>query len=349
MIQNVNRVTTKNPAEKLARKRLTVLQLAEQLGNVSEACRRGGLDRTSFYEWKRRFQTHGLDGLKDMPPIVRDHPSTTPPEIVEKLIDLSLSNPMWGCVRLSDELRLRGTTLSSPTIQKMLIKHEIGNRYERLLRFEERASAKKIELTPDQVRWIEKANPAFRERHVESSRPGELLCQDTFYVGRLKGVGKVYLQAVVDTFGSYAFGFLANSKVPACSVALVHNDVIPFYRDRGLPIVAMLTDNGREFCGTDRHHYELYLELNDIEHRRTKVATPRTNGFVERFNKTILDEFFRTKMREKIYTSIDELQADLDVWLKHYNEERPHRGYRNMGKRPIETINKFAQTARQEA
>ena len=111
----------------------------------------------------------------------------------------------------------------------------------------------------------------------------------------------------------------------------------------------MLTDNGREFCGTDRHHYELYLELNDIEHRRTKVATPRTNGFVERFNKTILDEFFRTKMREKIYTSIDELQADLDVWLKHYNEERPHRGYRNMGKRPIETINKFAQTARQEA
>jgi len=99
MIQNVTRVTTKNPAEKLARKRLTVLQLAEQLGNVSEACRRGGLDRTSFYEWKRRFQTHGLDGLKDMPPIVRDHPLTTPPEVVEKLIDLALSNPMWGCVR----------------------------------------------------------------------------------------------------------------------------------------------------------------------------------------------------------------------------------------------------------
>lgn len=112
-------------------------------------------------------------------------------------------------------------------------------------------------------------------------------------------------QAVVDTYGSYAFGFLANSKVPACSVSLLHNDVIPFYRDRGLAIVAMLTDNGREFCGTDRHHYELYLELNDIEHRRTRVATPRTNGFVERFNKTILDEFFRTKMREKIYASID--------------------------------------------
>jgi len=121
MIQNVTRVTTKNPAEKLARKRLTVLQLAEQLGNVSEACRRGGLDRTSFYEWKRRFQTHGLNGLKDMPPIARDHPLTTPREVVEKLIDLALSNPMWGCVRLSDELRLRGMTLSSRTIQKRLV------------------------------------------------------------------------------------------------------------------------------------------------------------------------------------------------------------------------------------
>lgn len=151
MIQNVSRVTTKNPAEKVARKRLTVLQLVEQLGNVSEVCR-GGLDRTSFYEWKRRFQTHGLEGLKDLPPIPRDFPLTTPQEIVEKLIDLSLSNPMCGCVRLSDELRLRGASLSSPTIQKMLIKHGIGNRYERLLRFEERCADKKISSTAEQIR-----------------------------------------------------------------------------------------------------------------------------------------------------------------------------------------------------
>lgn len=159
---------------------------------------------------------------------------------------------------------------------------------------------------------------------------------------------KIYLQAVIDTYGSYAFGFLANSKLPDCSVAVLHNDPLAFYRDCGLAVCAVLTDNGREHCGTERHHYELYFELNDIEHRRTKTATPRTNGFVERFNKTILEEFFRTKMRENIYPSIEELQTDLDIWLKNCNEERPHRGYRNMGKRPIETVNDFAQTARQD-
>lgn len=349
MTQTLSRVTAKNPAEKLARKRLSVLQLAEQLGNVSEACRRGGLDRTSFYEWKRRFQTHGLEGLKDLPPIAKDHPQTTPAASAEAMIELALSNPTWGCVRLSDELKLRNISISSPTIQKLLIKRGLGSKYERLLRFEERASERKIELTVAQIRLIEKANPAFKERHVESSRPGELLCQDTFYVGHLKAIGKIYLQAVVDTYGSYAFGFLATSKLPACSVAVLHNDVLPFYRDHGLSVSAVLTDNGREYCGTERHHYELYLELNDIEHRRTKVAMPRTNGFVERFNRTILEEFFRTQMRGKFYESVEALQADLDAWLKFYNEERPHRGYRNMGKRPVDTINEFTAPARQEA
>jgi transposase InsO family protein len=176
---------------------------------------------------------------------------------------------------------------------------------------------------------------------VESGAPGELLSADTFFVGTLKGVGKVYLHAVVDTYGSYAFGFLHVSKQPEAAVAVLHNDVLPFYRKLGLPVGAVLTDNGREFCGTEKHPYELYLELNDIEHRRTRVRSPRTNGFVERFNRTVLDEFFRIKMRETFYETVEALQADLDAWLAHYNTERPHLGYRNMGRRPIETVMSF--------
>jgi hypothetical protein len=243
--QTVSRVTAKNPTDKLAHKRLSVLQLAESLGNVAEACRRGGMDRTSFYDFKRRFQTHGFEGLKDLPPIPKSHPFTTPEEHVETMLDLAIKNASWGCMRLSDELRLRGITISSPTIQKMLIKRGLGSRYERILRFEEIASQQKIELNAEQIRLLETANPVFRERHVESSRPGELICQDTFYVGHLKGIGKLYLQAVVDTYGSYAFGFLATSKLPACAVSILHNDVLPFYRDRKLPVMAILTDNGR--------------------------------------------------------------------------------------------------------
>ena len=341
-------MSNSSAAMKLAKQRLSVLQLAEALGNVSEACRRRGMSRTQFYEYKRRFQTHGLEGLKDLPPIHKSHPQTTPPEVVEKILELSLANPMWGCVRLSDQLKLMGISVSSPTIQKILIKHDMGSKYQRLLKLEEQALDNKIELTPEQVKAIEKANPCFRERHVESSRPGELLCQDTFYVGRLKGVGRVYLQAVVDTYGSYAFGYLHTGKLPEHAAAVLHNDVLPQYKAWDIQISAILTDNGREYCGREHHPYELYLALNDIKHRKTKVGSPQTNGFVERFNRTVLDEFFRPAFRKKFYESVEQLQIDLDAWFYHYNHERPHRGYRNRGKRPIDTVKGYIQIVKKE-
>jgi transposase InsO family protein len=338
-----------SPAEKIARQRMSVLDLAEKLGNVSEACRRRGMTRTQFYEYKRRFQTHGLEGLKDLPPIHYSHPFTTPPEAVERVLAMSLAHPAWGCVRLSDQLKLEGISISSPTIQNILIKNGMASKYDRWLKLEQQAAEQAIELTAEQVAQIEKANPCFRERHVESSQPGELLAQDTFYVGQLKGVGKVYLHAVVDTYGSYAFGFLHTSKQPEAAVAVVHNDVLPFYVEHGLSVAAILTDNGREFCGKDSHPFEVYLALNDIEHRTTRVRRPQTNGFVERFNRTVLDEFFRSAFRTKLYESVAALQDDLDAWLVHYNTERTHQGYRNMGKRPYDTILEFTNSAKREA
>ena len=253
----------------------------------------------------------------------------------------ALAHPAEGCNRHEAMLALAEVHVSSVTIQKILSENGLGTKVERWLALERQNAEKSIDVTAEQAAFLEKLNPCFRERHVESTSPGELLSADTFFVGNLKGVGKVYLHAVVDTFGSYAFGFLHVSKQPEAAVAVLHNDVLPFYRDLDLPVKAVLTDNGREFCGTERHPYELYLDLNGVEHRRTKVRTPKTNGFVERFNGTVLDEFFRVKMRETFYDSVDALQADLDAWLIHYNTERPHLGYRNMGRRPIETIMSF--------
>ena len=330
--------------KKLARKRLSVLELAETLGNVSEACRRRGVDRSRFYEYKRRFQTHGLQGLVDLPPIHETHPQTTPPEVEARILDLALQHPARGCHALSHLLKLEGPYVSGVTIQKILDRHGMTTKYDRLLKLEAKAAAQEIELTGEQVAAIEKANPCFKERHVESSSPGELLCQDTFYVGHIKGVGKVYMQAVVDTFGSYAFGYLHTGKVPEHAALVVHNDILPQYEAWGLPVRAILTDNGREYCGTDAHPYELLLALNDVEHRKTRVRTPRTNGFVERFNRTVLDEFFRKAFRERFYESVKAIQKDLDKWLRFYNEERPHQGYRNMGRRPMDTVNLFIQT-----
>ena len=337
----MTKLTAKDPAVKLAHRRLSVLELSQELGSVSKACKQAGMDRTSFYEWKRRFQTHGLAGLKDLPPVHKDHPQTTAEETVQKVLALSAQNPTRGCDFLSDQLALEGVSLSAVTVQNILSRNGLGGRYERLLALERRAVQEGVELTPEQVTQIEKANPVFRERHVESSRPGELLCQDTFYVGHLKGVGKVYLHSLVDTYGSYAFGFLHTSKQPEAAVALLHNDVLPFYREKEIPVAKVLTDNGREFCGTESHAFELYLQLSDIRHKKTKVRSPRTNGFVERFHRTVLDEFFRQAFRTKLYLGVAELQVDLDGWLVYYNTERPHQGYRNMGRRPLDTVQEF--------
>ena len=341
MAHAARRLTAKDTNEKLAHRRLTVLELAERLGNVSEACRRGGIDRTSFYDWKRRFQLEGLDGLKDLPPIAKSHPMATAPEVVARIEELALAHPAYGCNKIEALLALEGRRVSAITVQKILNDKGLGTRHERWLALERQNVERAIELTPEQVAFLERLNPCFRERHVESSRPGELLSADTSMVGTLEGIGRVYLHVAVDTYGSYAFGFLHVSRQPEAAVAVLHNEVLPFYRGLDLPVAAVLTDNGREFCGTERHPYELYLALNDIGHRKTKVRSPRTNGFVERFHGTALEEFFRPAVHQKLFESVEALQADLDAWLVHYNRERPHLGYRNQGRRPWATIERL--------
>lgn len=341
MAQTARKRTAKDTNAKLAHRRLTVLELAQRLGNVTEACRRGGIDRTSFYDWKRRFQLEGLDGLKDLPPVAKSHPMSTPPEVVARIGELALAHPAHGCDKIEALLALEGRRVSAITIQKLLNDRGLGTRHERWLALERQNADQVIELTPEQAAFLEKLNPCFKERHVESERPGELLSAGTFLVGSLKGIGRVYLHAVVDTHGSYAFGFLHVSKQPEAAVAVLHNDVLPFYAQHELPVGAVPTDNGREFCGTERHPYGLYLALNDIEHRKTRVRSPRTNGFVERFHGTVLEEFFRPAMHRQLYESVEALQADLDAWLVHYNRERPHLGHRNQGRRPWETVERF--------
>jgi transposase InsO family protein len=332
---------------KVIQHKMSVLQLAEALGNISQACRQRGVSRTQFYEYKRRFQTHGIEGLRDLPPIAKNHPFTTPPEVVARIIALSKLHPSKGCNYLEALLKAEGYQVSFVTIQKILDKEGLGTRYDRWLALEREKAGQPIELSAEQIAFIEKQNPQYQERHVESSKPGELLNQDTFFVGTLKGVGRVYMHTVVDTFNSMAFGFLHVSKQPEAAVAVLHNDVLPFYKKHKTKVENILTDNGREYCGTETHPYQIYLELNEIKHRRTKVRTPRTNGFVERFNRTMLDEFFRIKFREKPYNTVDQLQVDFDIWLRFYNEKRPHQGYRNMGKTPLERFLEYRQNVKQ--
>lgn len=325
--------------------RLSLLELAQALGNISEACRRQGISRTQFYEYKQRFQKMGLDGLKDLSSLHNQHPRKTPPVITERVLELSLEHPGWGCIRLSEALKSEGISISSPTVQTILIRHTMGNKNERLQKLEEKATNESLQLSEEQLALVAKVNPCLLERNNRlSSRPGELLAQDTIYLGFLPKTGKFYLQAVVDTYGSLAFGFIHSGKLPDCAVALLHNDVIPFYKERGLNVNAILTNNSREYSGKASHHYELYLMLNDIEHRYTTVREPQTNSFVKRFAKITLTEFFKKAFYEKPYQNISDLQTDFDTWLRYYNTERPHPGYPNLGQSPEQIITKYLKT-----
>ncbi len=173
------------------------------------------------------------------------------------------------------------------------------------------------------------------EQHIEAPRPGFLLCQDTYFVGTIKGVGRIYQQTVVDAHCSLAFAKLYLSKVPMTAVDVLNDRVLPFYDEHGVEVAHLLTDNGRETCGKPLSHpFELFLAISRIEHRRTQVGSPETNGFCERFHRTVKEEFYAVTFRKKVYESMDELQRDLDAYLAFYNRERTHQGYRTQGRTP---------------
>ena len=327
--------------ERYLYKKMSVPELNQLLSNASAACQQHNMSRSHFFELKKRFQSSGYGRFERFTRNSKNPPPKNIERIIEAILSLSFDHPGWGCVRLSQTLNSQGVSISSPTVQKILIKHNMGNKNERLCKLEEKALTEQLQLNCEQIALIEKSNPCFRERFHESNRPAKSLAQDIILVGFLKGVGKIYLQSVVDTFNSFTFGFLHLGKLPDCAVAILHNDVLPFYRQHNLQIQTIVTNNGREYCGTEKHHYELYLMLSEIEHRKTKLRDTRTNGFIKRFNLIVLDEFFKKFLQNKSYDTIEKLQSDFDQWLLYYNNERPHKGYRNMGLPPVDIFKNY--------
>lgn len=236
---------------------------------------------------------------------------------------------------MADELLLKGVQVSAGGVRGVWSRHGLMTKIDRLLRLEEVSRKRRVKLTEQQIQALERFDPEYRERHIEVHFPGDLVAVDTFFVGTLKGVGKVYLQAVLDCFSRHAWGRLYTSKLPLTAVQVLNNHVLPFFEEHGIPVRTVLRDNGREFCGRpDRHPYELFLQLEGVEHRTTKVRRPQSNGFIERFQRTLLDEHFRVMGRSKWYETIEEMQLDLDGYLETYNRKRPHRGRAMEGRTP---------------
>lgn len=324
--------------EKVLRRKLSLLNLSKELNNVSKACKIMGYSRQQFYEIRRNYQTHGMDGLIDKISGAKGpHPNRVDEEIEKAILNHALDHPTHGPLRVAQELQLKGIQVSSGGVRGVWARHNLMSRYDRLLRLEKQTSERKMELTEEQIRHLERFSPEFRERHIKVKYTGELVAVDTFFVATFKGIGKIYLQTVLDCYSRYAWARLYTNKLPVTAVQILNNDVLPFFEEHQSQIETILSDNGREFCGReDRHPYELFLQLEGIKHRKTKVRRPQSNGFIERFHRTILDEHFRVMGRKKFYESVEEMQKDLDAYLVQYNQKRPHQGRLMNGRVPYQ-------------
>lgn len=326
--------------KKIIKHKVGLLNLAEELGNVSQACKIMGLSRDTFYRYKNAVDENGLDALFDQNRRKPNLKNRVDEVTEEAVVEYAIEQPAHGQVRASNELRKRGVFISASGVRSVWLRHQLECFKKRLIALEKRMADEKLILTETQVQALErKKQDDAAHGEIETFHPGYLGSQDTFYVGTLKGVGRVYQQTFVDTYSRVAFAKLYNTKTPITSADLLNDRVLPFFENNKLPMLRILTDRGTEYCGkAEKHDYQLYLAINDIEHTKTKARHPQTNGICERFHKTILQEFYQVTFRKKIYTDIEMLQSDLDSWLYYYNNERTHQGKRCCGRTPVETL-----------
>lgn len=320
--------------------KIGLLNLAEELGNISRACKVMGYSRDTFYRYKDAMEDGGLEALiernRKKPNFKNRVEATTEAAVVE----LAIEEPAWGQKRVANELRKKGIHISDGGVRGVWLRNGLSTMRLRLKALEAKMAKENGILTESQLALLERQKEKeIFEGEIETEHPGYLGSQDTFYVGVLKGVGRIYQQTFVDTYSKVTQCKLYNSKSALAAADLLNDRVIPFFQQYSVDILRMLTDRGTEYCGKqDEHEYQLYLAINDIDHTKTKVRSPQQNGICERFHKTILEEFYQRAFRRKIYNGINELQEDLDKWLEYYNKERTHQGKMCCGRTPMATF-----------
>ena len=270
-------------------------------------------------------------------------PNQIKPEYEVIIYNYIVNYATHGPRRITYELKLQGITISETGVYNVLKRRRLNHCLDRLFYAQEHSD--NLVITERYLREVEKK----KETHIQADYPDYLFCQDTFYVGTIKGLGRIYQQAGIDAYGSFGLAKVYTNKKADSAIDFVQTKVIPVYELFQIPLDRILTDNGKEYTThwkNGKHDYEIFLHGHGIRHSKIKPRTLKSNGMVERFNRTLLEEFYQIAMIKKVYTSLSELQDDLDQFITYYNFKRTNQGYRLKGKIPYQ---KFLDGKRKDA